>query len=99
MHSTALLLSADTPLGRFNEALLTDQTRMELFVSGLTGKPMAKFYDVEGGFLPVCDWPSVDCDDAGTVTDVGIPLCDTAGTFSRSLALRFLPRNIDVRHE
>ena len=47
---------------------LSDQQRMERLVEHVHAAD--QFQDADGAFLPVCTWPSVECDSEGSVTEI-----------------------------
>ena len=77
--STSMLLSTlavsctDASLGRLNYDSLSDQTRMEILLDGLSAESKERFQDKNGNFLDVCDIGTVGCDDDENVTIVHIP--------------------------
>ena len=67
------LLTADTEaIGRFNSDAMTDQMRMEVFVSGV--KNVSNLQDADGAFLPICEWPGITFDAEDRVTKVNFDM-------------------------
>ena len=63
------LLTADPTLGRFDAALLSDQSAMELFAQGFNERTQRHFQGGDGLFADIVHWPGVkSC--AGTATDI-----------------------------
>ena len=67
------ICTADTCLGRVDASSLSDQTRMELFISSYHPAKMRKFLDDSDTFLDVCDWDYVGCTADGVVITVDWP--------------------------
>ena len=61
MLISTILLTADPFLGKMDAALLTQQQRMELFVTSLDDSPIAD--ELGGDCSDACTWAGVSCND------------------------------------
>ena len=64
-------LSADTNgIGRFDISLLSQQARMELLVGEFARNTI--FKDENGDFLDIADWPGLEVNAEGEVTEIAV---------------------------
>ena len=84
------LLTADPMLSRVDASSLTDQTRMEILISGLDENCRAYFCDDNGDFMHACRWLGVTCTPPvnGSITRIN---WNDEDTFAGELNLSFLP--------
>ena len=91
MHAALLLPSVDGMLGRMQPSDLTEQARMELFLSSLEHKSFASLRDDRGDFIDMRTWPQdVIQTNNGTVTHVTLWYEKIRGTIN----LEILPGSI-----
>ena len=67
-----IFVTIDPSLGRLDYDSLSDQARMEIFVSLMSQSAQEKFQDANGNFLDVCEWYGVECDAEGNVKEFRI---------------------------
>ena len=70
MIQARLLFSIDSQCGKFDKALLPQQSMMELLVQGFDDVGIAK--DKQGNFIPIEEWSILEFGADGTITDIEI---------------------------
>ena len=82
----------DPALSRLDYELLSDQARMEIFVSGLNAESKTNITDAHSMLIDVCDWPAVTCD---AERNVIVIKCYRQGTANAgSVLFDFLPPKV-----
>ena len=96
MHSLSCLLHCtDSALGRFDIRALSDQTLMELLISGFDEPIMQHFQDEDGAFREISDWANVECNADGTVSGIYFDF-QHSPTHTCTLNLRYIPPNAKI---
>ena len=65
-----LLLTADGPIFRVDSDSMTDQTRMEIFISDMPESFQRRFQDESHDFHDKCAWAGVRCEEDGNVAKI-----------------------------
>ena len=85
--------SADTPgVGRINESLLPEQTRMELLVMGASDEYLCTVKDESDAFKDVEEWKGVETRKDGSIRSIDFEMCVTIET----LSMEWLPERLHV---
>ena len=87
---------ADSPLGRFDPAALTDQAAMELLVSGFSDSCQRQFQGPTGEFRDVSSWDIVMSHHEGKVLELEIlgMAGDDEEALSGTFETKYLPRSM-----
>ena len=89
------IASIDPFLGRPDLDSLSDQSRMELFMSTLSENSIHPYFsDGEGGFEDCCDWKRVGCDESGHVIEITWVL----KKFAKLTEFHLLPPTVRILH-
>ena len=88
---TLILTCIDTAFGRLDYASLSDQTRMEMFISGTHAEGQKKYQDVNGSFFDIELWSGVKCDDEGNVTAIRFLSSPFKSELNGTLHFEFVP--------
>ena len=83
------LLCADIGLGKMDPSMLSDQARMELFVENISDAFRA-YFQMNGTFLDMCEWPGMSCDEEGNITGVSL-----LGADGGTVCLDYFPEKVD----
>ena len=62
--------TADLPLGRVGYSTISDQTRMEILIDGLTHTCKMQFMETDGGYRPIQSWKGVRRSADGNVEEI-----------------------------
>ena len=71
-----IFATIDMSLGRLDYDSLSDQARMEIFVSPMSENLQKKLQDANGNFLDICEWYFVECDAEGNVDRIRLNLSE-----------------------
>ena len=80
---------ADSAIGRVDPLTLSEQVLMELLIEGLDGESKAHFQDASGDFLDITEWPGVETDDIGHISNFSFKTIAKG-----NIALQFLPKHL-----
>ena len=90
MCSFQIFLSVDSPLGRVDYGLMSDQFLMEMLIDGFDDETKKHYQDNDGMYLNLCKWSCTECDDDERVIEIRIGSCSASG----SLELCYVPPKV-----
>ena len=82
--------SVDPSLGRADLHSMPQQTLVELFISNMRGDYLSYVRGNRDSYPDVCEWASLECDDAANLTEISWNECGLIGP----LQFAYLPRTV-----
>ena len=88
-----IFVTIDPSLGRLEYDSLSDQARMEIFISPISENLQKKLQDTNGNFLDVCDWYVVECDAEGNIDIIQLHISEED---TKSPIFSYIPPSVRI---